>query len=93
MNKLRKKLQTIIDFHGEEGQKIKAIEELSELAAALAKEINEPLKKISAIDKITEEMADVIIMIEQLKMIYDISEANLNKQIDFKINRTLARLE
>lgn len=55
-------LEAAINHYGAEHQKAKAIEELCELARALAREDAE---------NITEEMADVRVMLDQLEIIYD----------------------
>jgi len=61
-------------------QKIIAIEELAELQHALCKSFreNNPLQ-------VEEEIGDVIIMIEQLKIIYN--EASINNFIKKKMER------
>ena len=88
-NGLYYELKPIIDHYGEQAQKIQAVEEMSELIKELCKNING-----RAIDKehITEEMADVIIMIEQLKIIYNNKET-VNKVIAEKIKRTQERIK
>lgn len=65
-------------------QRIVAIEELSELV----KELTKDLRNIGDLDHIAEEMADVEIVLEQLKIIYD------NKKLvdKFKVNK-LKRLK
>lgn len=61
LNELEVYRKAILDY-GKGPQKIKAIEELAELIQALCKN-NRP--------NIAEEMADVSIMLDQLKLIYD----------------------
>lgn len=53
--------KAIVDY-GKEPQKIKAIEEIAELIQAIAKDNRK---------MITEEMADVTVMLEQLEIIFD----------------------
>lgn len=65
-----------------------AIEELSELQ----KEICKSLRDKTNIDNIVEEIADVTIMLEQLKIYFKISDNDLNSIIDYKIKRTKERL-
>ena len=62
MNNIRKKiLRTAVEKYGQGAQRMKAIEELGELIRALAR-ADDP-------DNIAEEMADVEIMLAQLKII------------------------
>jgi hypothetical protein len=65
-----------------------AVEELSELQ----KEICKSLRDKTNIDNIVEEIADVTIMLEQLKIYFKISDNDLNSAIDYKIKRTKERL-
>jgi UDP-galactopyranose mutase len=59
----RELFHKVIQDCGKQSQKIKAIEELAELIQAIAKGTN--------LSNVAEEMADVSIMLDQLKMIYD----------------------
>ena len=75
-------LNKAIIIYGKVSQIDKAIEEMSELTKALLK------KRYNAgsTDDITEEMADVLIMISQLMLIYDNAEV-VEKQMEHKIKR------
>lgn len=90
-------LQEAIDHYGEESQLDMAIEEMSELTKAICKykravkererDICHSTAKdvIFAKGDIVEEIADVLIMIEQLTMIFDCKErvsAIASKKID-----------
>ena len=65
-NKTAIDLWQIIAHYGYAHQKEKAIEELNELAQALARD----LQGIGSRENIAEEMADVHIMLGQLQLIY-----------------------
>jgi len=80
-------LKFIIFTYGAESQKDMAIEECSELTKAILKERR---GKGTATDVI-DEIADVLIMCEQLKIMYD-CESAVNERIDYKIKRQLARI-
>lgn len=80
--------KTIINNYGESKQKIKAIEEMSELQKELCKDILHKGKK----ENITEEMADVEIMLNQLKIIFD-NEEKVKEIIEEKIKRTKERIK
>lgn len=71
----------IAEHFGLENQKVKTIEECSELITAIAK---------NDINNIIEEIADVQIMLRQLVHLYDI-EDNVKEMIEFKLNRTKER--
>lgn len=79
--------QAIKEF-GQCNQKIKAIEEMSELIKEICKEkVGETKLK-----NIVDEIADVEIMIEQLKIIYDAIEL-VDERKKYKINRLKERIE
>jgi len=73
-----------IDVFGEKSQKVQTIEELSELIQAITKEIRQ---KPGAIENIYEEIGDVEIMLEQLKILYFIDPDKLDKGKDIKLMR------
>ena len=83
------KLTAIIRHYGLSAQTSKAVEELIELSEVLIKDMNKgDLNR----NGLYEEMADVLIMIGQLKIIYNIDTAALQQVIDMKIDRTLERM-
>lgn len=61
-------LRQAIKKYGEKTRKIHTIEEMTELGKEICKDIRER----GNIENITEEIADVEIMIAQLKMVYDV---------------------
>jgi len=74
----------IIANNGYVLQKIVAIEELSELQ----KEITKDLRGNANDEHIAEEMADVEIMLEQLKIMYDNND-NVKRYKELKISRII----
>lgn len=76
----------LIEKFGAEAQIIVAIEELSELQKELCKR----LRGEAGIRKISEEMADVEIMLEQLKLIFE-NEHPVSLEKNYKINRIKER--
>ncbi|QIB26077.1 hypothetical protein [Caloranaerobacter azorensis] len=71
-------LSLAIRVFGQQKQRIVAIEELSELQKALCKfERNQTNENINSI---AEEIADVEIMLEQMKLLYDIEELVRNNK-------------
>ena len=80
----------IADHYSQDHQKIKAIEEMAELQAELTRDLN---FGDTTLRKIIEEIADVIIMTEQLVYFYDRTDLSLSNFIDAKLNRQLERME
>jgi hypothetical protein len=80
-------LELAIEHYGEDHQVIKAMEELGELIAQLAKRSNETGLRINLLN----EIADASIMIEQLKIIFG-QDLIHNIQID-KIQRLKSRIQ
>lgn len=65
-------LHNAIDFYGSSVQELKAIEELGELIRAIARARTcDDEERDKAFENLAEEMADVEIMLEQLKIIHD----------------------
>ncbi len=93
-------LEAAILKYGAENQVDIAIEEMSELTKALLKERRQAKKgfDVSAAetfktleDDISEEMADVIIMLVQLQMIFNNKE-EVSRYINSKVERLKARM-
>ena len=76
----------IINYYGHESQKMMLLEEMIELQ----KEIFHYDPDLEAI---TEEVADVLIMLEQIQMMYHISSKKLHKITNEKLHRQLRRIE
>ena len=69
-------------------QLIVAIEELSELQKELCKTLRGNINK----ENIIEELADVYIMLDQVKIYFSITSNEVEEMIDKKIERTKERL-
>ena len=69
-------------------QLIVAIEELSELQKELCKTLRGNINK----ENIIEELADVYIMLDQIKVYFSITSNEVEEMIDKKIERTKERL-
>lgn len=82
------KLEEILRHYSPEAQIVKSIEELAELQAELAR----LLIKQGDVKKTTSEIADVLIMVNQLTIILDITPEELENWIKFKIDRQLERI-
>lgn len=90
-------MQKAINTYGLENQMIKTVEELSELSQALCKSIvrlNYTKEKTSleddlkSVDNIFEEMADVEIMLEQCKIMFQ-----CDKEVSAWKHKKIERLE
>ena len=78
-----------IRVYGKRNQTIVAIEEMSELTKELVKQLRGNSNK----DSITEEIADVEIMLCQMKIIYQIKDEDLEKYRVVKLDRLKNKLE
>lgn len=78
-----------IEKYGTEKQTDKAIEELAELTAAIQKYLYGRIRKSAVI----EEMADVQIMLEQLALIFKISDDSLRLMKTVKLNRLKRKVD
>ena len=82
------RVRTIASHYGH-AQIIKTVEELIELAEVLVKDYN---KGSVDIDSLYEEIADVEIMLAQIKILYGINDEELREMINRKLNRTIRRM-
>lgn len=93
-----KAIAFIVGYYGEEEQLIQTAEEASELAQAAIKRrkaLNgymSPDKLIATRDALAEEIADTLIMIEQIVYVEGFEE-KVKKIIDEKIKRQMDRIK
>lgn len=81
------RLRYILHNYGKLLQLNQTIQELSELIKAITK--NEGNRR----EQILEELADVYIMLGQLKLIFEFDEEIVGKKIDEKLTRTIEKIE
>ena len=81
--------RTAVNRYGKQAQLIVAVEELAELQ----KEITKHLRGENNQEHITEEIADVEIMLEQVKMMCDINESQITVWKKRKRERLKKKLE
>lgn len=84
----RRKAILIVNHYDSKAQKIKCCEELAELQTAMLKHIN----KGGHYEDVLEEMADVYVMLEQMKCIFPFGENTLEDKIEYKLQRQLDRI-
>ena len=85
----------VIGFYGRDAQTVVHMEECAELIQAISK-----LHRIGcgpdvppdAYENLVEEMADVLIILEQLKEMYDVPNHELQWMIDYKCKRQEERM-
>ena len=78
-----------ISTYGERAQKLMAIEEMSELTKEICKDFRGKLNR----EHLIEEIVDVIITIDQLMMMYEISGDEIEQMRERKFERLKERLE
>ena len=91
--KVKELLNKAIDTYGIEEQLLQTVEECAELIQAINKwrRTKDLESTKDAVEHLAEEAADVIIMLEQIKIM--VGEPKINWWIDFKLQRLAERLE
>ena len=92
MDKLKfdeKIITKILEKYGFKAQELKLAEECCELSAAILK--NQSKNNNETFKAMIDEIADVAIMLEQVKYIF--STEAIQRRIDFKLNRQLNRIK
>lgn len=82
-------MEKVIDAWGAKAQTLVVLEEMAELQKEILKNINRDKDNIA---EIIDEVADVEIMLEQLKYIYQI-ENQVAERIPVKLEKVAKRLE
>lgn len=89
----------VADFYGYEAQSNQLVEECAELIQAVnkyrrARGLGQatPIEFMAARDNLIEEIADVEVMLYQIKYLLEVQEADLLEIKDRKMSRTLERM-
>lgn len=90
MSKNKEKLYHIFNHFGYKHQVLKINEESKELQDALIEMYKEPTEQNK--QHVAEEIADVIVVIKQFKQHFKISDKKLKELVDYKIQRTVDRI-
>ena len=88
-------IEKILNHYGRESQLLKSIEELDELKDAIRKERTADTLDNYEYDvksEIMTELADVLIMCEQLRRMHSIPLCELEREINYKVDRQLQRM-
>lgn len=83
----------VLKFFGTDNQLQQAVEELNELAAAIMKFRRKRESAADDLANVLEEMADVDIMLNQLKLIFKGEMQEYYEQKQYKLNRLQKRLK
>ena len=83
-------LEQAVEKYGKEPQVLQSIEEMSELSKELLKNVNRNKENIS---EIILEIADVIIMIIQLNIIYTREDKSFNEKLQGAIEYKIQKLK
>lgn len=78
----------VLNKYGIEPQCLVAMEELAELA----KEVSKCARRVGNIENLTEEIADVYIMIDQMKNAFDVKDSAIESWRNFKLDRLNKRI-
>lgn len=78
-------LRSCIAYFGKEKQQVVAIEEMAELTQQLSKFVIDHPKKSR--ERLVEEYTDVLIMLNQIKIIFEIDDSEVASIREFKIER------
>lgn len=91
----KEKLLKIIDTYGINHQLKKLNEETFEVTEAILEYENRDLNEMANVilSNIVEEIADVLVMLKQFKLYYNIKNEDIEKIMDYKIDRQIKRIE
>lgn len=78
-----------IETYGERAQKLMAIEEMSELTKEICKDFRGKLDR----EHLIEEMTDVLITMDQMMIMYEISVNEIKQMREGKLERLKERMD
>ena len=78
-----------IELYGEHAQKLMAIEEMSELTKEICKDFRGKLNR----EHLIEEMTDVLITMDQMMIMYEISVNEIKQMREVKLERLKERMD
>ena len=91
----KKVYQDAIKFYGTYNQHNVAMEECGELIQAISKFLRATKAKdmLIARNHIREEIADVMIVIDQLRLMHAIGDKEMEQEVEYKVARLNERIE
>jgi len=81
-----KTMQTALDQWGIAAQVGQTVEECAELIVALQKYINRT-PSLDALENIIDEIADVEMMLAQMRLVFGIDDDTIRKRIEYKFEK------
>lgn len=84
------KCERIAEHYGLEMQESQTISELSELLHVLTRRKSQ--RGIDWKNNLVDEMADCMVMIQQLLTLHGIERDELNERVNYKLNRQIERI-
>lgn len=81
----------ILQHYGAGKQELQAVQELAELTVLLTKRPEQRGEEYR--ENLIDEIADATIMIEQVKMMHGIEQAEVSARISFNLYRQMCRIE
>ena len=81
----------ILDHYGQKKQELQAVQELSELILLLAARPDQ--RKADYKHNVTTEIADSLVMIEQIRIANGITDKEVNAVVAEKLSRQLGRIQ
>lgn len=92
---MKSKILHIINRYGIKHQLKKFIEESYELIEAINdyENIYWSIPELTSKDHIEEELADVLVVLYQIKELYGLDKENINAIMKYKIDRTIERIK
>lgn len=81
----------ILDHYGQQKQELQAVQELSELILLLAARPDQ--RKADYKKNVTTEIADSLVMIEQIRLANGITDKEVNAVVAEKLSRQLGRIQ
>lgn len=89
---MEEKLKQIINHYGVNNQQRKFAEEVFELQEAITKYENIVYKEYADTENVAEEIADCMVLLKQFQLHYKVSDTEVKRLINFKIDRQIKRL-
>lgn len=86
----KSKCRRIAEHYGRKNQERQAVSELCELMYVLTR--RQEQRAVDWKNDLLDEMADCLIMIEQLRALYNIEDEELTERVNFKLNRQIERI-
>ena len=84
------KCRRIAEHYGRKNQERQAVSELCELMYVLTRRLEQ--RQADWQNDLLDEMADCLVMIEQLRALHSIEDEELTDRVNFKLNRQLERI-